>query len=201
MKKWLIFDAMGVVFEAGVDIRDLLIPFIENKKPVTDVKLIFDLYMKASLGKISSKDFWQALGFKDWQKTEKDYLDNCLTLDKDFVKTAEQLLQSYNLAMLSNDVSEWSAYLRRKFDLDRLFKVVVISGDVGSRKPDKRIYDILLQQINAPAERCVFIDDRVKNLITASELGIKPVLFNRDRIDPEGFVSAGSFAEILEVLL
>jgi putative hydrolase of the HAD superfamily len=196
MQNWLIFDAMGVIFEVGDDTRDLLRPYIMQHKPEIDEQFMLDLYIKASLGEIASKKFWQLLGFDDWQQTEHDYLDTCLTLDRGFIKTAEWLSQSYNLAMLSNDISEWSVYLRKKFDLDRLFKIVVISGAVGCRKPDKRIYEILLSRINAPAERCIFFDDRVKNLIAAKELGIKSILFNRDQVDPGKFVSVKSFEEI-----
>lgn len=133
---WLIFDAMGVIFEVGDDTRDLLIPYIIQRKPEANEQQILDLYPKASLGEIISKEFWQLLGFDNWRETEKDYLGTCLTLDKNFRKTVQQLQRNFNLAMLSNDVSEWSAYLRQKFELDYSFKTVIISGDVGYRKPD-----------------------------------------------------------------
>lgn len=200
MKNWLIFDAMGVIFDVGDDTWDLLIPYIKLHKPETEEQLILDFYIKASLGEITSKEFWQSLGFEDWQKTKKDYLDTCLTMNKDFVITAERLSQNYNLAMLSNDISEWSAYLRKKFDIDRFFKVIVISGDVGCRKPDKSIYGILLQRINVPVERCIFFDDRVKNLISAKELGIKAILFNSGKVDIAGFESVDSFLNIEETI-
>lgn len=29
--KWIIFDAMGVIFEVGDDTNDLLVPYIQNK--------------------------------------------------------------------------------------------------------------------------------------------------------------------------
>lgn len=132
---WLIFDAMGVIFEIPDDTRDLLIPYVIRHNPLAKEQQILDLYMKASLGEINSRLFWQSLGFDNWQETEKDYLDSCLILDEDFCKTAQQLQHHYNLALLSNDVCEWSAYLRRKFDLGRFFKEVIISGEVGYRKP------------------------------------------------------------------
>ncbi len=194
--KWLIFDAMGVVYEKCDDTRDLLIPYIKRKSPGINEQDIYDLYIKASLGAIPSKEFWQISGFEDWQWTEKDYLDNFITLDSQFIKAAELLSKEFNIAMLSNDVSEWSSYLRKKHRLDKFFKAIVISGDVGYRKPDKKIYEILLQRINASAADCIFFDDRVKNLIPAYELGIRPIHFNRDRVDSEGFASVNGFGEI-----
>ena len=197
---WLIFDAMGVIFEVGDDIKDLLVPYVIRRKPAASEQQILDLYMKASLGEINSQGFWQSMGFKNWQDTEKDYLDNCLTLDKDFCETAQQLQRKYNLALLSNDISEWSVHLRRKFNLDQFFKTVIISGDVGYRKPNPKIYEFLLTRINAPAGDCLFFDDRVKNLFPAQELGITPVLFNRERIDARGFKSVDGFREIEKMI-
>jgi putative hydrolase of the HAD superfamily len=68
--------------------------------------------------------------------------------------------------MLSNDVSEWSAYLRRRFSLDRLFASVVISGDHGFRKPDRPLYEVLLRSLGVAPHRCVLVDDQPRNLET-----------------------------------
>ena len=64
------------------------------------------------------------------------------------------------LAMLSNDVSEWSAYLRGRFALNRLFESVVISGDYGFRKPDRRLYEVLLRSLSVAPHQCIFVDDQ-----------------------------------------
>lgn len=200
LKEWLIFDAMGVIYEVGDDTRNLLVPYIKRFKPEVEEQKILDLYLDASLGKISSREFWLTFGFEDWKAAQKNYLDSCLVLDGDFISAAERLSKDYNIAMLSNDVSEWSAYLRKRFGLDRLFKEVVISGDAGLRKPDGKIYELLLGRINARPEDCTFFDDRVKNLIPARNIGINTVLFNRDRVDTEGFRSVNGFRELKDIL-
>lgn len=71
-------------------------------------------------------------------------------------------------------------YLRVKFDLNSLFKITIISGEVGYRKPDKRIYSILLDKVQSSPSNCVLIDDRAKNLLPASEIGIKTIRFIRE---------------------
>jgi putative hydrolase of the HAD superfamily len=86
--------------------------------------------------------------------------------------------------MLSNDVSGWSAYLRRRLALDRLFTLVVISGDYGFRKPDRRLYQILLRSLSVAPHRCVFVDDQPRNLETAAQLGMHTVCCVRDDRDP-----------------
>ncbi|TFB08852.1 HAD family hydrolase [Candidatus Atribacteria bacterium MT.SAG.1] len=137
--------------------------------------------MKASLGKISSFDFWNELGFcGEYPEIGRDYLDTCLRIDPEFVEIAKTLSKNYSLAILSNDVKEWSNYLRTKFDLNSLFKIIIIGGEVGYRKPNKRIYNILLDKIKSPPSDCVFVDDRLKNLHPGSEIGIKTIRFVRE---------------------
>jgi putative hydrolase of the HAD superfamily len=78
---------------------------------------------------------------------------------------------------LSNDVSEWSHKLRVRREIARHFAGFIISGDVGIRKPDPGIYHVLLSAIGRPAQDCVFVDDRVKNLDAAKAIGVQTVLF------------------------
>jgi len=174
----IVFDAMGVIFEEGDDANNLLIPFIERECVYTDRSTIHHLYMEASLGHISSREFWEQVG-GDYPAIEQRYLDTQLTLDPDLPPAAEQLKDRYTLAILSNDVSEWSVYLRHKFHLDRFFTTSIISGDYGYRKPDRHLYDVLLKSLCVAPRRCIFIDDQPKNLLTAVRLGMKTILMSR----------------------
>jgi len=174
----IVFDAMGVIFEEGDDANNLLIPFIERECAYTDRSTIHHLYMEASLGHISSREFWEQVG-GDYPAIEQRYLGTQLTLDPDLPPAAEQLKDRYTLAILSNDVSEWSVYLRHKFHLDRFFTTSIISGDYGYRKPDRHLYDVLLKSLCVAPRRCIFIDDQPKNLLTAVRLGMKTILMSR----------------------
>jgi len=78
-------------------------------------------------------------------------------------------------------LSNWS---RRTFDIAaprfpflRGFEAVVISGDVGTTKPDPRIYRELLARGRLDAEETVFIDDNAANIDAAVELGLIGVLY------------------------
>jgi putative hydrolase of the HAD superfamily len=59
---------------------------------------------------------------------------------------------------------------------DELFDAVVISGEVGMRKPEPRIFEHVLQLIDLPANECVFVDDLPHNVTAAVELGFVGVL-------------------------
>lgn len=124
-----------------------------------------------------------------------------LNLDPDFLAIAERLKKRYVLAMLSNDVSEWSAYLRRRFSLDRFFASVVISGDHGFRKPDRRLYHVLLESLSVASSRCVFVDDQPRNLETASQLGMHTVCrLRNDRGPPTYERAIESLSDLLTLL-
>ncbi|MEU7479893.1 HAD family phosphatase [Lentzea sp. NPDC042327] len=56
--------------------------------------------------------------------------------------------------------------------LVELFETVVISGRVGLRKPDRRIYHHTLEQIGVPAGRAVFFDDAPVNVEAAQAIGM-----------------------------
>ncbi len=59
--------------------------------------------------------------------------------------------------------------------LDELFDGVVISGEVGIRKPAPRIYELGVEAIGAQAGDCVFVDDLHFNLPPAEQLGMATV--------------------------
>lgn len=205
MKKWIIFDVMGVIFTVGDDTNDLLVPFVqEHNKSITREE-INNLYMDASLGKITSDEFWQKVGIcksGDKQEICKEYLDTCLTIDENFIRIARQLKKNYNLAVLSNDVSEWSTFLREKFGIDDVIEFSVISGDAKCRKPSEEIYQIALRQAKVDAADCVFIDDRDKNLIPAMNQGMKVIRFLRDDVTTslDDVAVISSFLELEDVL-
>jgi epoxide hydrolase-like predicted phosphatase len=71
-------------------------------------------------------------------------------------------------ALLSNS---WGDFYPR--DLwDGMFDVVVISGEVGMRKPDPEIFHFTLERMQMQAAECVFVDDLPHNIIAAADLGI-----------------------------
>jgi len=175
--KYIIFDAMGVIFTVGDDTNDLLVPYIWKKNPSITREEINGIYKDASLGKLTSEEFWKSVNV---ESTDKKYLDECLTIDESFIETAKNLKEKYKLAVLSNDLAEWSAYLRKKYGIDDVVEFSVISGDVGYRKPSKEIYEIALEKVNADPKDCIFIDDRDKNLLPAMKLGMNVIKFSRE---------------------
>ncbi|QKW38970.1 HAD family phosphatase [Actinomadura sp. NAK00032] len=75
-------------------------------------------------------------------------------------------------ALLSNS---WGNEYPRDLFAD-LFDAVVISAEVGMRKPDERIFRHALDLLGLDAAECVFIDDIEHNIRAAEALGIRGIL-------------------------
>jgi putative hydrolase of the HAD superfamily len=76
-------------------------------------------------------------------------------------------------ALLSNS---WGMELYRRSELEGLFDVVVISGEVGLRKPDPAIFTLTTERLGVPPGACVFVDDYPGHLQPAMEAGMRTVL-------------------------
>jgi putative hydrolase of the HAD superfamily len=92
------------------------------------------------------------------------------------------------LALCSNS---WGGDLYPRERLESLFDVIVISGEVGMRKPDLEIYELTLERMGLSAKGSVFVDDYPGNLKPATEMGMTTVLHR----DP-----ASTIAELEELL-
>jgi FMN phosphatase YigB (HAD superfamily) len=196
----IVLDAMGVIFSVGNDDRDLLCPFVEEKGGTKDVSKIEMLYNSASLGNMSSAEFWKAVGLDPG--FEDEYLQRYGLTDGLIVFLETVNSQGYEVWCLSNDISEWSKKLRARFGLNEYIRGFVISGDVGVRKPEQTIFDHLINQLAASPRDAVFVDDQRRNLDVAAALGFGTILFAPASHDltPEKHVAATSFADVLRWL-
>lgn len=52
-----------------------------------------------------------------------------------------------------------------------MFDVVVISGEVGFRKPEPEIFELTTKRLGLQAQQCVFVDDLKHNVAAAVALG------------------------------
>jgi HAD superfamily hydrolase (TIGR01509 family) len=89
--------------------------------------------------------------------------------------------------LLSNADGLWAP----PAEWDDLFDAVVISGEVGLAKPDRRIYLLTAAKLDLPPGDCVFVDDLALNVRGAAAAGMVGVHHR----------SVGSTREELETLL
>lgn len=86
--------------------------------------------------------------------------------------------RGYKLAICTNNVREWEQLWRAKLPADEIFEVVVDSAFVGTRKPERRIYELTLERLGVCPEAALFIDDIELNCDVARQLGIEAIWFH-----------------------
>jgi putative hydrolase of the HAD superfamily len=92
-----------------------------------------------------------------------------------------QLLQDlslkYPLYLLSNTNEIHYRHLQDSFNVARHFKELILSYQVGMAKPDRGIYEIVLERSGLPAEHCLFVDDLPPNIQAAQSVGMRAIQF------------------------
>jgi putative hydrolase of the HAD superfamily len=88
-----------------------------------------------------------------------------------FSLVSEIKASGVQVGLLSN--SWGNTYPRERIDL--LFDSIVISGEVGMRKPDADIYEFALASLGVEPGRAVFIDDAEPNTQGAERVGMMAV--------------------------
>lgn len=96
-----------------------------------------------------------------------------MLIDDEMVALVRELRAlGLKVALLSNS---WGNSYPRPL-LDSLLDAVVISEEVGLRKPEAPIYELTLARLGLPADRVGFLDDSQPNVDGAAAVGMKAFL-------------------------
>ena len=176
----LIQSLAAVQDETGVPFEDLAkamaaIQEEEGRHPLYELET----------GRISEADFLQKLGDRlepelghrpELHRFREIYFDALHPNEPMIDLMREAKRSGHRMGMLTNNVREWEPLWRTMLPVDEIFEVVVDSGFVGMRKPDREIYDLTLERMGGPApEECLFIDDTDVNCDAARDLGMSAV--------------------------
>lgn len=143
-------------------------------------------WVKCDLGLITDEELFECVKKRVPEKYHNslrlcvDKWDVCMTaLDgaRDFCRYAKK--RGYKLYLLSNASKRIYDYFESFLPFD-FFDGYVISCDVHIVKPDKKIYQLLLDKYNLIADECLFIDDREDNVLSAQKLKINTYQFEND---------------------
>lgn len=121
----------------------------------------------------------------DWEKMLKCELPESIDLLKELKS------MGYGIYGLTNWSAEKIGYAFENYSFFSLFDGIVVSGVEKVVKPDRRIYEILLERYSLKPGECVFIDDNQDNVDMAKVLGINAVRFD----------NIGNVKEYLETFL
>lgn len=112
-----------------------------------------------------------------------------LDLYPDVGSVLDQLSQSYRMAVVSDGQSAWALPELRETGIAGYFDPIVVSGDHGFRKPDRRLFDAALSAMGQTPENVVFVgNDIYRDIYGARRVGMKTVFFrsNQGRQEMEG---------------
>lgn len=84
---------------------------------------------------------------------------------------------AYPLYGLSNFSSEKFPLVQQRYHFFEWFDHILLSGDVGIVKPDKRIFHLMSERIQRPAHHCLLVDDSLPNIQAAQQIGFQAIHF------------------------
>jgi HAD superfamily hydrolase (TIGR01509 family) len=147
-------------------------------------------------GEISTSDFHTYL--RDTADLQMDLMDFCRTWSSVFLPNlivSEELLaslkQKYPLILVSNTNEAHIDYVRANYRVLDYFDHLVLSYEVGSLKPDRKIFERAIAISGCPAEALFFTDDREENIHAANQLGIHAHQFKTESLLLDALQQAG----------
>ncbi|MCR4260884.1 MAG: HAD family phosphatase [Candidatus Colwellbacteria bacterium] len=174
MKKVIIFDFFGVICS------EVAPRWIQKRLPAANAEELREKYIRpVDLGKNSDEELFQTLGGMTGLEPSEvlDEWQELVAIDTDLVTYIKELKKFTRIALCSN---AWTNFIRPILDsnnLNQLFDVITISGEIGYAKPDKEIYLATIKSLNVSPSDCIFVDDNPKNIAVAQVLGMTGVLF------------------------
>ncbi|MFX0058535.1 MAG: HAD family hydrolase [Candidatus Heimdallarchaeota archaeon] len=199
--KHFIFDFGGVLIEKTFVLKNLFTLLEHDLKiKIPDIQTepyLRKLKRRLSSGIISSHEFLEKIFEKYYYPFQKKggalppkkvnvhyYVELWFNLytkvthvSSDMAEIIERLHKAgYTVSLMSNthDIHAKSNELRGFYDM---FDNVFLSNEIGMIKPDMEKYKYLLKKLDTKPKKCIFIDDKISNLIPARELGIIVIRF------------------------
>lgn len=98
-------------------------------------------------------------------------------LDTHLVDKIRGLKKNYATAVLSNYSTTLREKINHQWQIADAFDHLIISAEVGLKKPDLRIYQLAVERVGCQANEVAFIDDALENVEAARAAGMHAVHF------------------------
>ena len=183
MIKNIIFDLGNVVVPSTN--LDMVKQFFENENDaITFSKNILGtaFWEQLDLGKLTMQEAVQKI-IKERiiDVSNYDEVENFMTTwflkrvpNLGVTELAKKLKEKgYKIFVLSNMSKESFEFLAEEYEFFTMLDGAVVSAYECVKKPDKKIFEILLERYSLIPEECILIDDTEENLKTANLIGIK----------------------------
>ena len=185
MIKAIIFDAGGVLFNSKKSLFDNPIEYITRvtNKPRDLVDKVYREVIKdCEYKEVGQKELWERImvklntqiPFEGQNPIEEGF--KVFRMDEELFPIIRRLKLNYKLAIVSN-AKAVEAATPQATRMYREFDIVILSYKVGVRKPDPKIYQIAINQLQLAPEEIIFVDNAQENFGEANKLGLKGILF------------------------
>ncbi len=123
---------------------------------------------------------------KNIEELAKDivYNTNKYVFYDDVKEVIPRLKNKYKMAVVSD---AWPS-LENVFidaDMKKYFETIVISTQIGTLKPDPKMYETAIKSLDVNNSETIFIDDNKNNCMGAEKIGIKSILMSRENYDED----------------
>lgn len=131
-------------------------------------------------GEITETEYWSA--FRKAGSVERDdaflheMFVSMFAPMPESLEIKRRLKPQYRLGMLSNNC-EWERDMNSRLHLRDGFDFVLMSYELGARKPEPKIFDLLIDRAGVRPEEIVFIDDTSAYERTVEAAGIRFIHF------------------------
>jgi len=120
-------------------------------------------------------------------------------ISRTVLSLVESIASQHQTGILTNGDGQMQRQKIRKHGLDDLVDTIIVSNEVGSRKPDREIFEEAKRCL--PAEVFVYIGDTFgEDIIPAREAGFKTIYVGEDE-HPNTPIAANTTEELAELLL
>lgn len=185
MIKNIVFDIGGVILDNN---DEILMKFLnKTKNEIIELKKIVygKRFKECLLGNLTQKEYMDALVNEfpeDKIEIEKllmpKYQENVLPLKKETLNIMYELKdKNYKIYFLSNLTESTYYYLKDKLNILDDFDGGIFSWKEHLVKPNKEIYELLIQRYKLNKDKTIFFDDSLKNVQAGNEFGIKSIQF------------------------
>lgn len=186
--KGIVFDLGGVLIE---DIGDGFAEYASKKLKIKPEKLKRYIHKEGiemlGKGKETSLEFWHRACNKLKLECPSDKILKTFwvmpykhaKIKKEMIGLVKELRKNYKLAILSNTIKDHSQ-INRKRKLFDYFDEVLLSNEVGFRKPEKEFFKEASKRLGIQRKNLIFIDNEMRWIKAAKKYGLNTILF-KDR--------------------
>ena len=105
------------------------------------------------------------------------------------------------LAIVSNGFNQDLEHVLGKLDLEKWFDVIICIDSCNCAKPDKQIFLYALDRLGIKADEALFVGDSVTfDYEGALDVGIKPLLIDREGRQPDRYDKIASLTDLLNLV-